>query len=269
MPWGETCPVCGKRLGKSAARLFWQTDHTPVRDWISWNAAGRILIPAFALVLLLILLFEILQGGAEGLQRLLRGGMLVSLAVFAFACALGVWIVLLLQGGDICECVIDSRGVHLRKFLNDPTPLRLLLRLRSPGSIASGERDGSGALLLSEISLRWADIARVQLWPEKSLILIYAPYWWMRLPLYCTPFTWEDALLYMRDKVGRKKNLLLPPELVAPPKSKAPRAKSQKQQQIEFDFADITEHPGGSANPTGFAGSGDSVQEPSETAADQ
>lgn len=228
VPMGEVCPLCGSRLAKSAARVAWCVEHTPVEDWLSWNAAARIILPAYGVVLAMILLLEGLSGGGAAVQRLLQGGLMLSMLLLLLVTAFVLLVVLHLQGDDVIDCVVDSRGVHVQQYLTAPTPLKLLLRCRSPRLMQQTDASGETPLvLISQKELAWKDIARVQLWPEKNLVLLYAPTWWMRLALYCTPFTWEDTLAYMRDKVGRKKNLLLPRELVAPPKPKAPKAKPQ------------------------------------------
>lgn len=225
VPLGEVCPLCGGKLARSAARVAWCVTHTPVEDWLCWNAAARIILPAYAMVLALILLLEGLSGGGAGVQRLLQGGLMLSMLVLLLVTAFVLLVILHLQGDDMIDCVVDSRGVHVQQYLPDPTPLKLLLRCRSPRLMQQADASGETPLvLISQRELAWRDIARVQLWPEKDLVLLYAPTWWMRLALYCTPFTWEDTLAYMRDKVGRKKSLLLPRELVAPPKPKANKA---------------------------------------------
>ena len=222
VPLGERCPHCGSKLAKSSARVAWCVTHTPVEDWLCWNSVARILLPAWLVVLLAILLPEALTGGTAALEQVLTGSVMLSMVLLLLLCALGTLLVLHLQGDDLIDCVVDSKGVHVRRFLPDPTPLKLLLRLRSPRLIREME-EGDDAVLISTRDLPWKSMARVQLWPEKRLVLLYAPHWWMNLALYCTPFTWEDTLAYMRDKVGRKKDLLLPRELIAPPKPKAPR----------------------------------------------
>ena len=89
-------------------------------------------------------------------------------------------------------------------------------------------------LLVSSTEIAWKDITRVQLWPEKNMILFYAPKWWMRLALPCTPFTWEDALDCIREKIGKKKAVTLPEicRQAAPAKAKA---KPKKAHQLTFD----------------------------------
>lgn len=240
VPVGETCPHCGGKLGKSTVRVAWCAEHTPVRDWMCWNAAMRILIPVMALVLLLILLMEGIAGGGAAVERLLRGGLLFSLlALLVFLSAL-LLLVFMLQGDDLLDCVVDGRGIHIQQYLPEPTPLKLMLRLRSP-RLMEQFNPADGFLLIGQRELSWKDIARVQLWPEKTMILFYFPTWWMRLALPCTAFTYEDSMDFIRDKLGRKKGVILPQELTAPPKPKA--AKGQQEKQLSFADVPVQEVP--------------------------
>ena len=36
---------------------------------------------------------------------------------------------------------------------------------------------------LGERQIAWKDVSRVQLWPEKCMVLFYAPAWWLRTDL--------------------------------------------------------------------------------------
>ena len=98
-------------------------------------------------------------------------------------------------------------------------------------------------LLISQKEIAWKDITRVQLWPEKTLLLLYAPTWWLRLAVPCTPFTWEDALGMISDKLGRKKAVQLPQELVAPPKPKTVKARQLSMEDIPVMREETAEQP--------------------------
>lgn len=236
VPPGDLCPHCGGKLAKSALRVAWCADHTPVRDWMSWNAVMRLVLPVLLAVLALILLLEGLAGGLEGIAALLRGGLLFSLLGLLALTAAGLLLAFILQGDDLQDCVVDGRGVHIQQYLPEPTALKLLLRLKSP-RLLDGYDPAEGILLIGQKELAWKDIARVQLWPEKTLILLYAPAWWMRLALPCTPFTYEDCLTFIQEKLGRKKGVMLPAELAAPPAPKPAKAAPVKAQQLSM--ADI------------------------------
>ena len=224
VPVSAFCPECRTKLAANTVRLAWCVDHHPVRDWMCWNAVMRLLLPVLGATLLLVILLEAILGGLNGVVMLLGGGLLVSLTGIMGMLLAVMLLVFILQGDDLLDCVIDARGIHVQQYLSEPTALKLILRGKSPRLLESGEE----MLLLSSREIAWKDIQRVQLWPEKTMILFYAPRWWMRVALPCTPFTWEEALGFIRDKIGKKKAVILPEECrqEAPAKGKTARAKS-------------------------------------------
>ena len=262
VPPGETCPLCGARLGKNAAHAAWCLERVPVRDWLLWNEIMRVLLPAGLAVLLLVLLAEGLSGGTQALERLLRSGFPAALAGLLAAAVGLIFLILLLQGRELTDYVADSRGIHETRYLPRPTALKLILRLRPPRLLRETEGQEIPLVRLGEKSIAWKDVARVQLWPEKCVILVYAPSWWLRVGVVCTPFTWEDTIGLIRQKLGRKTKVLLPPSLVvaAPParRKSAPKAASPApeiaealEQLRQEEAADPFERsgPGETANP--------------------
>lgn len=239
---GDRCPECGSKLAKSAIRVAWCAEHYPVRDWISWNSAMRILLPLAGMVLLLVLVLEALAGGLAGIETLLRGGLLFALLGLLIIVAAVLLLAFILQGEDLQDCVVDGRGVHIQQYLPQPTPLKLMLRLK-PASLMEQYDPEEGILLISQKEILWKDIARVQLWPEKTMILFYAPAWWMRLALPCTPYTYEDSLTFIQEKLGKKKDVKLPGELLLPvqPKAEKPASpsKPKPEKAEQLTFADI------------------------------
>lgn len=231
---GDRCPICGGKLAKSAIRVAWCAEHVPARDWMSWNAAMRILLPVLVLVFLLVVLLEGLTGGFAGVDALLRSGLLFALLGLLGIASAMLLLVFILQGEDLLDCVVDGRGIHIQQYLPHPTPAKLLLRMKS-ASLMQQYSPEEGILLISQKELLWKDIARVQLWPDKTLILFYAPAWWMRLALPCTPFTYEDCLGFIQDKLGKKKAVQLPPELRAAAQPK-PATPPQEQQMALADI---------------------------------
>ncbi|MGN0778998.1 MAG: hypothetical protein ACI4MJ_07625 [Aristaeellaceae bacterium] len=224
VPVGDFCERCGGKLPRSAVRVAWCVSHHPVRDWMCWNALMRILLPVAAVALVLTLTLEGFLGGAEGIETLLRSGLPQALLMLMMTVMAAVLLIFILQGEDWQDCAVDSRGIHVSCYLPNPTPLKLMLRLRSPALLREIDpADEVPTVLLSQQDLAWRDIARVQLWPEKTLILFYAPVWWMRLALPCTPFTYEDSMTFIHEKLGRKKSVQLPQELRTPPPPKADR----------------------------------------------
>ncbi len=215
---GEICPRCGTRLGKNAAHAAWCVERKPAADWMYWNSVMRVLLPAALLILLLVLLAEGVNSGIGAVERMLYSGFPLVLLILLLGALAAVFAALLLQGKELSDFVVDSRGIHETRYLPNPTKLKLLARLKSPARMNGAEQ----VVKLSERDLPWKNVSRVQLWPEKCMILFYAPGWWLRIPVICTPFSWEDTMGMIRDKLGKKKKIKLPASLVQPA---APRAR--------------------------------------------
>lgn len=240
VPVCDRCPDCGGKLAPSAVRLAWCVEHTPVRDWMCWNAVLRIVLPVLALTLGMVFLLEGILGGLDALTLMLSGALLPTVAGLLLGFLVVLLLIFILQGDDLQDCVIDASGLHVQQYLSHPTAFKLMLHLRSPRLLE--QVDETGLLLISTREIPWKAIRRVQLWSEKGLILLYAPRWWQRLAIPCTPFTWEDALTFIRDKIGKRKDVVLPPECVqsaAPKQKKA--AVPKRTQQLSID--DIPAQP--------------------------
>ena len=224
---GEVCPFCGSRLGKTAAHAAWCVERAPVKDWMCWNAVMRLLLPAAAAVLLLVLAVEGLAGGIGAVDRLMATGFPGVLLILLGTLLVMIFLVLLLQGKELADYVIDNRGIHEIHYLPSPTPLKLVMRLKSPALLKEASQGGAVPVLkIGEKNLAWKDVARVQLWPEKCMILFYAPSWWLRIAVTCTPFSWQDALGLVREKLGRRRKIQLPPSLVIPAEAKTRKPKA-------------------------------------------
>ena len=166
VPRGEVCPQCGAKLPKTSARVVWSISHRPVLDWMCWNAALRIMAPAAGAVLVMILLLEGLSGGWAAAERLLTQGLLWTWATLCAASLVVLWLILLAQGHDVQDCVVDSKGVHVTTWLMNPTPLSLLARLRSPALMRQAVQSENGTMLALPVrEISWREISRVQLWP--------------------------------------------------------------------------------------------------------
>ena len=223
----EVCPYCGTRLGKNAAHAAWCVERTPVKDWMCWNAVMRLLLPAALAILLLVLLLEGISGGAGAVEKMMTSGFPVVLLILLGTILAVVLLALLLQGRELTDYVVDHRGIHEIHYLPDPTPLKLLARLKSPALAGAGDGEGRARVVkLSERDLAWRDVARVQLWPEKCMILYYAPAHWLRIAVECTPFTWDDVMGLTREKLGKRRKIRLPQSLVIPVAPKARRVKA-------------------------------------------
>ena len=225
---GERCPYCGSKLGKNSAHVAWCVERTPVKDWMCWNALMRILLPAALVILLLVLLAEGIAGGIAAVEKMLVSSFPVVLLILLGSILLLAFFALLLQGKELTDYIVDNRGIHEIHYLPDPTPVRLIARLKSPALMKNAEPGKRVAVLkLEEKDLPWKNVARVQLWPEKCMILYYAPSWWMRAAVVCTPFVWDDVMAITREKLGKKKKIRLPGSLVVPAEQRTRRPASR------------------------------------------
>ena len=245
---GEICSRCGTRLGRNAAHAAWCVERTPVKDWMYWNSIFRLLLPAAAAVLLLALLVEWIGGGADAVERMLDSGFPAVLLILLIAALAVIFVILLLQGKELSDFVVDSRGIHETRYLPAPTGLKLILRLKSPGELTGIPMD-TQVVKLSQRDLPWKNVARVQLWPEKCMVLFYAPVWWLRIPAVCTPFVWDDVMDFVREKLGKKKKVKLPPFLAAAPVPSAPRRRAEAAQQLRMeDLESLSAESAGTAD---------------------
>lgn len=227
VPAGDTCPHCGGKLSPASAHVTWCVNHHPLLDWFAWNRIMRLIIPVFLLVALLALGLEAVTGGTAGVEDMLRGGFFRTLGILFLALCAICAVFFLLGGPDVRDITVDSRGVHMVTYMPSPSRLRLLARLQSPALLTQSHREGDEAMpKIAEQSISWSEVQRVQLWPEKSMVLIYAPVWLLRLDIPCTPYTFDDTLSMIRDKLGKKKKVVLPQSLR--PEPAATREKPKK-----------------------------------------
>ena len=232
---GEICPRCGTRLGKNAAHAAWCVERKPVADWMYWNSVMRLLLPAALLILLLVLAAEGISGGMSAVEEMIATGFPVVVLLLLAGALAAVFIALLLQGKELSDFVVDNRGVHETRYLPRPTRLKLAARLKFPAQAVSPDQ----VIKLSERDLPWKNVSRVQLWPEKCMILFYAPGWWLRIPVICTPFSWEDTMGMIRDKLGKKKKVRLPLSLAQPAAPRSRRGTAAPvQEQLRMELPD-------------------------------
>ena len=95
--------------------------------------------------------------------------------------------------------------------------------------------DTNGRVILSEKDLAWKDIARVQLWTDKRLMLLYSPRWWMKLSVPILLAKWNDVLTMVDEKLGKKKAVELPEDWRHQLPPQRVQAKKPRKTAIETD----------------------------------
>ena len=192
VPEGEACPVCGKTPPASSMRVAWMYARQRALDWMSWNAVMRIAVPVLAAATALGLVLELLLGGGAGVRQLLNSGFLWVMGMLLLFVAAVTLLVFALGGTDELYCVVDIRGFHVRTAL--PGANRVKLWMHGKSAALMDTADTNGRVIISEKGLAWKDIARVQLWTDKRLMLLYSPRWWMKLSVPILLAKWNDVL---------------------------------------------------------------------------
>ena len=211
VPPGESCPYCGAKLAKTGERLSFGGERLPVRDWFSWNAALRVVVPVLGTVLLLTVVVEALTEGARGVQTVFVEGLFgVLLAAFALI-LLALLLLLCLQGRECVHYVLDAHGATSDVYLREPSPLRLYARMIPPQSVAALDDSGrhvDGLTFIHGTRLLWTDVKRVRFWKEARVILLYRPRYWQVMAIACAPGEYETAEAYVRKRLARNKKVL-------------------------------------------------------------
>lgn len=235
VPPGMACPDCGKVPPASSTRNVWVMTVRPARDWMRWNAVMRIVMPVLISTLMLGVLLDLMIEGIQGLRGILSGSFLWMLTALVALMFLGTLGLLLLGGEEEVYHMADSQGLHVRTTLPGANRWKLWARGRSVRMME--QADLSGRIILSERNLGWKEIARVQLWEDKRMILLYQPTWWLKMPLRCTTDSWGDMLALLDEKIGKRKDVCLPTDwaMYLPPKKETSRAKD--------DFSNVPPQP--------------------------
>ena len=129
VPTGEVCSHCGTKLTKTGERLSWTRTRVPVRDWFSWNAMLRIVVPVIIIILAATIAIEAIANGAAGVQAIFVQGFFWMLMSVLGLLILATLVLLLLQGSEVVRYVLDAKAAHAYTCLQEPKPLQMYTRL--------------------------------------------------------------------------------------------------------------------------------------------
>lgn len=209
-PATETCPRCGAKLTRSGERISVTVLREPVRDWFSWNAMLRVVVPVVGAVLLFTVLAEALVEGGQGLQRVFMQGffwtLLLTLGMLLFL----IWLLLLVQGRETVRYILDSKGAHACVYLKEPGSVRMYARLMTPETVEALQADApeplAGHLYIRSMEIAWAQVRRADFWPETHTVLLYHPRFWLTLSIRCGAADYAEIAAYVLKKIPKKKN---------------------------------------------------------------
>lgn len=205
----ETCPRCGAKLAKATERLAFTVERVPVRDWFSWNAMLRVVVPVIGLVLLATVLTEAFARGGQGVQSVFVQGFFWTLLGALGFLLLIILVLLGLQGREVVRYVLDGRGAHAYVYLRDPKPIRFYARLTTPQAAealqAAVPEAMAGCRFIRRSDIAWAQVRRIGFWHETNTILLYRPSYWLALCIRCTEGGFGEAQAHVLKKTPRKK----------------------------------------------------------------
>ncbi len=188
VPLAGQCTYCGSRLGKNSETLSFDVIHVPLKDWFSWNAWLRVLLPSLVLLVAAVVAAEFAAGGLTATLVLLRGNFLPIMLVLLCAMLLVGLLLLWLQRGERIHYAIDKLGLHAWTYLEDPQPVQLFARFLTPDMVRQLEDDERTMLdmtLIRHQFIAWKDVARTHFWKENCVLLLYSPRWWQTMAVHC------------------------------------------------------------------------------------
>ncbi len=225
-PAADACPRCGAKLTRAGERLSITVTRAPVRDWFSWNAMLRVVVPVVGLVLLFTLLAESLAEGGLGVQAVFVQGFFWTLLVALGLLLLCTFFLLLMQGEETVRYVLDGKGAHAYVYLNEPGKIRLYARLTTPAAVAALQANApepmAGYAYIRSVDVAWSQVRRVGHWPETHTVLLYRPRFWLALSIRCGKAEYDEAEAYARKKMPKK------PKGRKRPRKSAPKAELKK-----------------------------------------
>ncbi len=215
-PLGESCPYCGGKLPQTGEQISFGVMRRPVKEWFAWNALLRIVLPVWALVLVMVVAAEGAVTGTDGVTALLTGGFLRTMLGLLAAALAVIWAILWLQGVESVHVVLDKQGVHVRTYVQQGQTTALYARLMNEKAAeklaAEDERpELAGLLLVKRVSLPWNTISRVRIWREGGTILFFRPILWQAAAVQVPVQEMEEAESFVRKKMKRNKKAKVQP----------------------------------------------------------
>ena len=208
-PPTDSCPHCGAKLTKAGERLAFTVARVPVRDWFSWNAMLRVVVPVIGLVLLITVMIEAFARGGQGVQSVfVQGFFWTLLGALGFLLLLTLAL-LTLQGREVVRYVLDGRGAHAYVYLKNPMPMRFYARFTTPQAAqalqAAAPEALAGCLFIRRTDVAWAQVRRIGFWRETHTILLYQPTFWLALCIRCGEADFAEAQAHATKKAPKKK----------------------------------------------------------------
>ena len=208
VPAGEACSRCGTKLTKTGERLSWTRTRVPVRDWFSWNAMLRVVVPVIVIILTATILIESIANGTAGIQAIFVQGFFWVLMSVLGLLILATFVLLLLQGSEVVRYVLDAKAAHAYTCLREPKPLQTYTRLLTMQTLEELRRTETepqthGLTCIRQSEVAWANVKHVTCWPETHTILLYRPRWWQVICIRCSVDQYAEVEEYVKKRLAR------------------------------------------------------------------
>lgn len=215
-PLGETCLYCGGKLAQTGEQISFGLMRRPDKEWFAWNHYLRIVLPVWALVLVIVVAAEGAAAGTNGVIVMLKGGFLHTMLMLLAGALIGIWILLKLQGMESVHVVLDKQGVHVRTYVQQGKSTALYARfLNERAAEKLAEEDErpplQGLVLVRHVCLPWSTVSRVRIWREGSTILFFRPSVWQAAAVQVPVSELPEAEEFVRKKMKRNKKAKVQP----------------------------------------------------------
>ncbi len=200
----NVCGGCGRNLPSTALRNIWSVTRLPSLDAFRVGAALRALLFSLLVLLAAMLLMEYLLPDNQALALLTNGELLpVLMQVFVAGTTL-VFFVLVLQGRETVQCVLDPKGVLKRTWIQ-PTRLCCWARfLRFDPEAIQLNTEGVPFLLAHEEYLAWRDVCRLKFRRRAGRIGLYRPYAFLFIGIPVPREEYDAAVRMIAAKVKKR-----------------------------------------------------------------
>lgn len=208
------CETCGKVIQATSVSNIWESTRRAVSDGVRFFFLLKVALISVVSVFLVLLTLEFILGHSlSGVADFLtKSGTVATMFVLLVAMlAIGL-LLLLLQGNETQQVLIEPKGILKRTWLYNPSRLQCWARFLSYPSKSGGDshavkRSGDDVWLLAHSEyLAFSDVSRYRLSPRQRKIKLYRPYAFLFMSLTIPGEEYDDAIAMLLSKMKRVPN---------------------------------------------------------------
>ena len=212
LPSGQNvCEHCGKPIPPTSLADGWQSSRRPIQESANCLFVARVaLYTVLAAFLFLLLAEAVLDPSLKRLADFLKKSGAIGLLLVVFLAILtGGLLLMMLQGPEIEQVMIEPKGILKRTWLYNPGRIACWARfLGYPAHDAEeSERlrrvEGGFWLLAHEEYLTFQDTARLRLVSRRRLARLYRPRAFLFMLLHIPADEYEEAAAMLHGKLKK------------------------------------------------------------------